>query len=655
MIGLLSVYCIFFLTTSVAPLFTDQNLKYNLKIKGTAVLDELNSAALNVFSKSGQKFSCSWSSENHSTSANTTLNLSNSVVFSLLPSLNESDCLALTKGWWTYEFCFRKHVVQYHEGSRKSSETLLGVYERDYDWDNSSQNENKPKYHSQFYVNGSVCDLTGRHRKSEVQFLCADTNNFHIISVDEPETCVYLLKISSPSLCTNEQFTLEAPVKTQDIMCHPALSESDYRSYQASIKSTNSNIQSPLVESPKYAPRSLKRNFTYKNMHDKILHNRQRSQLNSFRRSVGQFCRGLKTFSTLYKRQRSKTVGSHRSALFHSNPVNTYDILSLLIQISDNFANFTTFLVSQVDIPSTIPMDSLRVMIIMFKSLYAEVEGYYQVINQTVTPDQAIGLLYAFNLTDIYQSGNHIWDTVSKYSDPNTAQQLLSIVIRAYKKYEIDIPNVEDIPLSKLLHNNTNNSHLKEKFDFKFLNNRVSEKLSKQSGYEQYSKLFPLVDTVKEITSLFLALLKLRVQQFMKVYIELEINNIIEVQLEQTLVNVLTNSKVKVIAVRGGDSAVKRKMKPTAGMATTKNRLKYSRSESLVGQQEIMEMIQKIVTNLGPETSDEFDIFETSDNQAGVSTFFIMPGGPKKKEEKRVRELEKNYQFTFSQGNNGND
>ncbi|VDQ06293.1 unnamed protein product [Trichobilharzia regenti] len=145
-----------------------------------------------------------------------------------------------TKGWWTYEFCFRKHVVQYHEGSRKSSETLLGVYERDYDWDNSSQvfiyfsyNENKPKYHSQFYINGSVCDITGKHRKSEVQFLCSDTSNFHIISVDEPETCVYLLKISSPTLCMNERFTVEAPVKTQDIMCHPALSESDYRSYQA--------------------------------------------------------------------------------------------------------------------------------------------------------------------------------------------------------------------------------------------------------------------------------------------------------------------------------------------------------------------------------------------------------------------------------------
>ncbi|VDQ00119.1 unnamed protein product [Trichobilharzia regenti] len=178
-------------------------------------------------------------------------------------------------------------------------------------------------------------------------------------------------------------------------------------------------------------------------------------------------------------------------------------------------------------------------------------EGYYEVTNQAATPNQAIGLLYAFNLTDIYQSGNRIWDMVSKYS-----------------------------------------------------------------GYEDYAKLFPLLDTVKEITNLFLALLKLRVQQFMKLYIELEINNIIEVQLEQTLINVLTNSKVKVIAVRGsgGDSdAIKRKiMKPTAGVAMTKNRLKYTRSES-------------------------------------------HPGGPKKKEEKRVRELEKNYQFTFSQGNNGNN
>ncbi|CAH8554099.1 unnamed protein product [Heterobilharzia americana] len=501
--------------------------------------------------------------------------------------LNESDCLSVRKGWWTYEFCFRKHIIQYHDGSRKTSETLLGVYDHDYNWDNSSQIEDKPKYHSQFYINGSTCDLTGNHRKAEVQFVCTDTPQFYIVSVDEPETCVYLLKISTPNLCTNMHFTLDASVKSHGIMCHPALNESDYHTYQASVKSKNPNPQLSSIESSKNVKISTKRVFTYRNVYDKIRDNRRRHQLNSFRRSVGQFLKGLKAFSTLYKKQKLRTMDFYPC-----------------------------------------PLDVVKISIIVTKSVISEMEDYYQLLEKSLLPEQAMGLISALNLTDIYESVGQMWNTLSNYSDPTMA-------------HKIDIPTIEDVPLPSIRVKSSNSiEYYYRKYKLHFESsiygynnddNRIVQHHNRKPAYnllsyEEYSNIFPIMEKVKKYTNLFLTVLKLEAKKLVLLHNAMEASHTIEEQLEQTLASVLTNSKVKVIMVRGSDSVLNGKS----------NR-----------QQEIMEIIQKVVTNLSPKTSDDFDVFETSENQAGLSTYLIMPSGPKKKEERRVRELEKNYQFTF--------
>lgn len=47
---------------------------------------------------------------------------------------------------------------------------ILGKYESEYNWKNSSETKNRlQRFHSQFYVNGTKCDLTGEPRGTEVR------------------------------------------------------------------------------------------------------------------------------------------------------------------------------------------------------------------------------------------------------------------------------------------------------------------------------------------------------------------------------------------------------------------------------------------------------------------------------------------------------
>ena len=87
-------------------------------------------------------------------------------------------------GWWSYEFCYGREVKQYHfENGAIQGETIsLGKFESDYNWEKSEEWESssktpakKRKHHSQYYVDGSTCDLTGEPRKTEVRFKCDES------------------------------------------------------------------------------------------------------------------------------------------------------------------------------------------------------------------------------------------------------------------------------------------------------------------------------------------------------------------------------------------------------------------------------------------------------------------------------------------------
>nr|XP_051688856.1 protein OS-9 isoform X2 [Oryctolagus cuniculus] len=158
----------------------------------------------------------------------------------LLSPMRDAPCLLKTKDWWTYEFCYGRHIQQYHmEDSEIKGEVLyLGYYQSAFDWDDETAKASKQhrlkRYHSQTYGNGSKCDLNGRPREAEVRFLCDDSAGIsgdYIDRVDEPLSCSYVLTIRTPRLCPHPLLRPPPSAAPQAILCHPSLQPEEYLAY----------------------------------------------------------------------------------------------------------------------------------------------------------------------------------------------------------------------------------------------------------------------------------------------------------------------------------------------------------------------------------------------------------------------------------------
>ncbi|NWX59946.1 OS9 protein, partial [Promerops cafer] len=155
-----------------------------------------------------------------------------------------------TKDWWTYEFCYGRHIQQYHleESEIKGDVLVLGYYQSAFDWDDETAKASKQhqlrRYHSQSYVNGSRCDLTGRAREAEVRFLCEEGAGDYIARVDEPQSCSYVLTVHTTRIC-HHPFLRPAPgLAPQPIRCQPALSPAQYVQYvRAQVSDTKRKVE----------------------------------------------------------------------------------------------------------------------------------------------------------------------------------------------------------------------------------------------------------------------------------------------------------------------------------------------------------------------------------------------------------------------------
>ncbi|XP_063873973.1 protein OS-9-like isoform X1 [Scylla paramamosain] len=152
----------------------------------------------------------------------------------LLKPMETAPCLIKTVDWWTYEFCYSSVIKQYHLEDNKASGPIiiLGKYESEYNWKNSSETKNRlQRFHSQFYVNGTKCDLTGEPRSTEVRFHCEDGVGDYIQRVDEPESCRYVVTVATTRVCHHPYLRLQVARSPHIITCAPALTEDQYNKY----------------------------------------------------------------------------------------------------------------------------------------------------------------------------------------------------------------------------------------------------------------------------------------------------------------------------------------------------------------------------------------------------------------------------------------
>nr|CDS33824.2 protein OS 9 [Hymenolepis microstoma] len=101
-------------------------------------------------------------------------------------------------GWWTYKVCIGQEITQYRDEDGVITLSLsLGLFTKDYDWSIAEKSDPQVigRYHSQFYDHGSICDVTGKPRSTELRYVCNFMAANPVITwMTEIATCSYYPK-----------------------------------------------------------------------------------------------------------------------------------------------------------------------------------------------------------------------------------------------------------------------------------------------------------------------------------------------------------------------------------------------------------------------------------------------------------------------------
>ncbi|KAA0204001.1 hypothetical protein HAZT_HAZT008845 [Hyalella azteca] len=124
--------------------------------------------------------------------------------------LTGENCLDGGIGWWHYEFCYGRHVTQFHENKDGSRITiLLGTFSapKHIEWIKKHPKKAPNAYQvTHLYSDGAVCDVTGKPRVTEVRLKCyppsqslgVGTVAMYLI---EPQPCHYILGVETGLVC----------------------------------------------------------------------------------------------------------------------------------------------------------------------------------------------------------------------------------------------------------------------------------------------------------------------------------------------------------------------------------------------------------------------------------------------------------------------
>ncbi|KAK9447153.1 glucosidase II beta subunit-like protein-domain-containing protein [Limtongia smithiae] len=184
-------------------------------------------------------------------------------------------CLYYDAGWWTYSFCHKVEVKQFHQliprkGSRpyppkedpNNKSYILGrVAERHAvvtapGDEGAATHQHQPlataslvvdatvqaageiRYLVQKLGGGTVCDLTGRERKIEIQFHCNKNPRDKIAWIKEVTTCRYLMVIHTRRLCQDAAFLPPKENSANEIRCQHIITEeeNERRKEQATLE-----------------------------------------------------------------------------------------------------------------------------------------------------------------------------------------------------------------------------------------------------------------------------------------------------------------------------------------------------------------------------------------------------------------------------------
>ncbi|KAF9152679.1 Protein OS-9 [Linnemannia schmuckeri] len=178
-------------------------------------------------------------------------------------------CLYMKRDFWTYEYCHKRSIRQYHAiqsngqwvPDTPANTYVLAKYQSEKINNDQAQTSNEAalqqrspsssvvestatttelevsnerKYLVQRWENGDICKETGQPRKVEVQFQCAPFGD-RIQVVMEPSICNYIMVIYSPNLCKDPAFESVPTPEANKIECRGIVSDEQYLKLKANV------------------------------------------------------------------------------------------------------------------------------------------------------------------------------------------------------------------------------------------------------------------------------------------------------------------------------------------------------------------------------------------------------------------------------------
>lgn len=149
----------------------------------------------------------------------------NTTAARLLRNLEDS-CLQRHEGWWSFEFCYRKHARQFHVQVDESNNRKKSKVVQEFSLGKATPNhtlvvvddQDDPRVELE-YENGTACDVHDSptpYRATTVRLKCGDTSEF--ASMVEDRTCHYVFTILTPALCKHPDFVVKPTARS--VLCN---------------------------------------------------------------------------------------------------------------------------------------------------------------------------------------------------------------------------------------------------------------------------------------------------------------------------------------------------------------------------------------------------------------------------------------------------
>ncbi|KAF8467768.1 glucosidase II beta subunit-like protein-domain-containing protein [Kalaharituber pfeilii] len=156
----------------------------------------------------------------------------------------EGKCLYFISGWWSYSFCHNREIRQFHQlppqngvplfPPREDPETASYVLGRANLGSGPGgkgrrgegtelQGSGELRYLVQKLGGGTICDITGKERRIEVQYHCNPSTSDRIGFVKEVSICCYLMVIYTPRLCNDVAFLPPREGRANTVECREIL------------------------------------------------------------------------------------------------------------------------------------------------------------------------------------------------------------------------------------------------------------------------------------------------------------------------------------------------------------------------------------------------------------------------------------------------